>query len=386
VKDSVALLDNLIGFPTVSSDSNLEMIVFIGTILEQHGIAYRIIGDESGKKANLYATVGPTDRPGVMLSGHTDVVPVEGQTWTVDPFTMSESDGRLYGRGTTDMKGFLACMLRAATKATTMNLKTPLHLAFSYDEEIGCVGVRSLIDMLDKAPQKPAFCIIGEPTSLQVATAHKGKTALRATCHGRECHSALAPEGLNAIHLATDLISEIRSLQSEIEKNGAHDGDYDVPFTTLHVGIINGGSALNIVPGHCTLEFEFRNLAADEPQALIDEIRQRAGRIVAEARKIAVEADIIIESPFAYPGLDTPPDSEVVSFVKSLTGANSTTKIAFGTEGGLFQQKLDIPTVVCGPGSMSQGHKPDEFIARQQIEACDTMLDELLKRLAAGQP
>ncbi len=378
MSDSIALLDRLIAFPTVSHQSNMAMIDFIRDTLDACGIDCQIITDDAGGKANLYATIGPRDRPGVMLSGHTDVVPVKDQAWTRDPFTMSETDSLLYGRGTTDMKGFIACALAAAVRASDMDLKTPLHLAFSYDEEIGCVGVRRLIDVMENAPVRPRFCLIGEPTLLQVATAHKGKVAARANCRGVECHSAMAPMGVNAIHLAADLIAEIRAMQADIEKAGARDGDYDIPYTTLHAGIIKGGTALNIVPNLCTLDFEIRNLAADDPEALMDDIVGRAGRLVENIEGAAIEFETI----HRYPGLNTPPDSEVVGFVKSLTGANSTTKLSFGTEGGLFDARLGIPTVVCGPGSMAQGHKPDEFIARSEMDACDRMLDTLLEWLA----
>ena len=268
--------------------------------------------------------------------------------------------------------------LSAAIAAADRDLSTPLHLAFSHDEEIGCVGVRHLIDVLEQGPVKPAFCLIGEPTQMQVATAHKGKLAARALCRGVEIHSAMAPNGVNAIHLATDLIAEIRALQADIEETGTRDGDYDVPYTTLHAGIINGGTALNIVPNLCSLEFEIRNLASENPDTLMAEVADRAGRIVEGIDGAAIEFETIHH----YPGLDTPPDSEVVSFVKSLTGANSTTKLSFGTEGGLFDQRLGIPTVVCGPGSMAQGHKPDEFITRSEMENCDKMLGTLLDRLA----
>jgi acetylornithine deacetylase len=282
------------------------------------------------------------------------------------------------------MKGFIACALRAACLASEKNLETPLQLALSYDEEIGCVGVRRLIDLMAKAPQRPALCLVGEPTSMAVATGHKGKLGARARCTGREGHSALAPLALNAIHLATDFIAEIRKRQAEIIATGAKDGDYDVPYTTLHVGKIEGGVALNIVPNHCALDFEIRNLAADDPSAILDGLREEAARHVAAAREQAPEADIEIDMLMAYPGLDTPPDAAVVAFVKSLTGANGTIKVAFGTEGGLFSERLGLPVVVCGPGSMAQGHKPDEFVETDQIARCDAMLDRLLERLKVG--
>jgi len=378
------ILEKLVAFPTVSRDSNLDLINFAQDFLAACGADCTVIHDETGQKANLYATVGPTDRPGVMLSGHTDVVPVDGQNWSTDPFLPLHREGRIYGRGTTDMKGFLASALHAAQKASNRSLQTPLHLALSYDEEVGCVGVRRLIDMLTDAPIRPAFCIVGEPTSMAVAAGHKGKIGLRATCIGREGHSALAPLALNAVHMASDFIGAIRDKQTAIQENGSRDGDYDVPYTTLHVGKVQGGIALNIVPNRCELEFEIRNLAEDDPMAILSDLKTSADDIVRDARTIAPEAEIHFATTMTYPGLATRPDADVISFVKSLTGANDTIKVAFGTEGGLFSEHLAIPTVVCGPGSMAQGHKPDEFITLDQLTRCDAMLAKLLDRLEAG--
>ena len=378
------ILSDLIAFPTVSADPNRALIDYCAEHLNSCGAVVKVIPDATGGKANLYATIGPQDRPGVLLSGHTDVVPVEGQAWTVLPFAMTKADGKLFGRGTADMKGFVASVLRTASQAGKTDLATPLHIALSYDEEIGCVGVRSMIDMLAAAPFRPRFCIVGEPTLMAVATGHKGKTGLKATFTGREGHSALAPMALNAIHLAADMIGAIRTIQARIVASYPKDPDYDVPYTTLHVGRINGGVALNIVPNHCTFAFEIRNLAQDDPEALLQELALAAEEILAPIRPDFPEAAIKIEVTNTYPPLDTARDAEVVSFVKSLTGANGTNKVAFGTEGGLFDQRLGVPTVICGPGSMAQGHKPDEFISLDQLAQCDTMLDALLDRLRTG--
>jgi acetylornithine deacetylase len=382
--ESVAILDRLIAFPTVSRDPNLALVDWVRGRLAERGVDCLIVGDATGTKANLHATIGPADRPGVLLSGHTDVVPVDGQSWTCPPFALTRRDGRLYGRGAADMKGFVACALAAVLRAARRPLRAPLQLALSYDEEVGCVGVRRLIEVLAEAPVRPAFCIVGEPTSMAVATGHKGKTALRATCIGREAHSALAPLAVNALHLGCDLVAAIRARQAEIAERGARDGDYDVSYTTLHVGRMGGGTALNIVPSRCEVEFEIRNLAADDPDRMVEDLRREAARIAAEARQRAAEAEIRIEVENGYPGLGTAPDAAVVAFVKSLTGANATTKVAFGTEGGLFSERLGVPTVVCGPGSMAQGHRPDEFIAEEQMARCDAMLEALLGRLEAG--
>jgi acetylornithine deacetylase len=382
--NSIEILDRLIAFPTVSRDSNLALIRYVADLLEAKGIPCQLIHNHDGHKANLFATIGPTDQPGVMLSGHTDVVPVDGQDWTLPPFEMSRLDGKLFGRGAADMKGFVACAVAAALKAAERPLRTPLHLALSYDEEIGCLGVRSLVEMLGTAPRKPLLCIVGEPTSMQVATGHKGKVAARALCRGREGHSALAPLALNAIHLGCDFIGALRSEQDRLARDGARDGDYDIPYTTVHAGKINGGVALNIVPNLCQVDFEIRNVAADNPDIILDRLRDEAARIATAAAGIAPEAAIDIEITNTYPGLDTPANSEVVAFVKSLTGANGTIKVAFGTEGGLFSRDVGTPTVVCGPGSMAQGHKPDEFVTVEQMHRCDDMLEKLLDRLVEG--
>ena len=390
--ESLDILRELVGFPTLSSAPNRALIEAASARLTAAGAQVRLIENEDGTKANLYATLGPDDRPGVLLSGHTDVVPVEGQDWTRDPFALAVEDGRAYGRGTADMKGFVASMLALAKRVgrEQIQLETPLHLALSYDEEIGCVGVRSMIDMLARAPFQPMFCIVGEPTSLAVATGHKGKTALRVTCRGREAHSALAPQGLNAIYLATDMVAAIRELQAGLierasaRREGSEEVGFDVPYTTLHVGTISGGEVLNIVPNQAQFLAEIRNLPDDDPDAIVADLRAAADALLAPLRPAFPEAVIALEVINSYPGLQTEEDAAVVAFVKSLTGANDTTKVAFGTEGGLFSDRLKIPTVVCGPGSMAQGHRPDEFIELEQLRRCDAMLDALLQRLQAG--
>ncbi|WP_349364968.1 MAG: acetylornithine deacetylase [Roseitalea porphyridii] len=382
--DTIEILGRLIAFDTVSDRPNLPLITWLRDLLVDAGAEVHLIGDKTGRKANLYATIGPADRPGVLLSGHTDVVPVEGQAWTVPPFEMTERDGRLHGRGTADMKGFVAAATACALKAAKRDLTTPLHLAFSHDEEIGCIGVRSLIAMLDDAPFVPRFCIVGEPTEMKVGTGHKGKTALTAICTGREAHSALAPTGVNAIHLAADLIAHLRAMQADLAERGASDAAYDVPYTTVHAGMIEGGVQLNIVPNRCRLDFEIRNLAEDDPDAMLADIRDAADRIASRYRDVAPESGISIETAFSYPGLATPVDAEVIAFVTALTGGNETIKLAYGTEGGLFSRDLGIQTVICGPGSMAQGHKPDEYVTVEQVRRCDAMLDALLDRLATG--
>ncbi|NJM29324.1 MAG: acetylornithine deacetylase [Rhizobiales bacterium] len=376
-------LERLIAYPTVSRDSNLDLISFVETEFSVAGISSTRVESADGKKANLWATIGPADVPGVVLSGHTDVVPVEGQAWSSDPFQLSERSGNLHGRGSADMKGFIACCLSISKAAKKAALKAPIHFAFSYDEEIGCVGVRRLIDMLKGIEVTPRLCIVGEPTMMQAVTAHKGKLGYRVTAHGLEAHSSLAPMGVNAIYLCADLISEIRRVQDDIARNGLRDGDYDVAYTTLHVGKIVGGEVMNIVPNRASFDFEIRYLPQDDGAAIMQRLASAGERIAESYRGVFKDARFEFAELQSYPALDTPADSEAVKFVQSLTGGNSTGKITFGTEGGLFQKHLGIPSVVCGPGSIAVAHKPDEYVSVEQLAACDRMLAKLVEKLSA---
>jgi acetylornithine deacetylase len=378
------ILERLIGFDTVSAKSNLDLVGYVQGLLAEAGIECVLIPDTTGAKANLYAVVGPEGVPGVILSGHVDVVPVEGQVWTKAPFALSEADGRFYGRGVTDMKGFVACAIAAVLRAGAMDLKVPVILALSHDEEIGCQGVPSMLEMMAGWAVPPRMCLVGEPTSMQVATGHKGKIALRATCTGREMHSAMAPLALNALHLGAEFLAAVRDLQAELVAGGPRDDDYDVPYTTLHVGKFNGGVQVNMVPKTCVLDFEIRSLAGEETAGLIARLGAAAEGIVAPYQAEFPEAAIVVERLWDYPGLGTSPDADVVAFAKGLVGGNGTIKVPYGTEGGMFAQRLGVPTVICGPGNMAQGHTPDEFIEVEQLARCEAMLDRLLGRLVAG--
>ena len=379
---TLEILAKLIAFPTVSSDSNLALIDYVQEFLKTRGFETHRIPDQTGQKAGLFARIGPTERPGIMLSGHTDVVPVTGQNWTSDPFKMTLTDGKAYGRGTTDMKGYLACVLAVADRASRVDLNQPLKLALSYDEEIGCVGIKSMIDQLEETIGLPRYCFVGEPTSMQVAIGHKGKAALRATCHGTGGHSAMAPAFLNALHLACDFVSGLRELQEEYTLHGAQDHDYNVPYSTLHVGKMSGGMALNIVPDTAVIDFEFRHLATDNPDDILAQVLAVAKRISTAQKLQFPSAKIEVQHRNAYPALDTDTGSAVVEYAQKLAQVTGTTKVAYGTEAGYFSSHLGIPTIVCGPGSMDgQGHKPDEYIELAQLEACDAMLDRLLRTL-----
>lgn len=376
------ILDKLISFDTVSAKSNLEIVAYIESFLKERGYAVHRVPDPTGEKAGLFASMGPAGA-GVMLSAHTDVVPVAGQDWTRDPFRLTAEDDRLYGRGTTDMKGYLAAMLSVADRAAQTDLREPLKLAISYDEEVGCIGIGHMIGALEDSIGLPRAAFVGEPTEMQVAVGHKGKAGLKAVCCGQNGHSALAPNFVNALHLATDFVSEMRALQGEIASNGARDDAYVVPYSTVHVGKLSGGEALNIVPDRTEITFEYRHLVADTPEDLRARIDAAAERVVARYRPQYAEARIEIEEYMSYPGLNLPESDAVVGLAQRLAHSNSTTKVAFGTEAGYFHE-LGIPTVVCGPGSMEgQGHKPDEYITRDQLDACDAMMDRLLADLSA---
>jgi acetylornithine deacetylase len=366
-------------FDTVSSESNTALIDYVRDLLLTKGIESLIVKDATGKKANLFASTGPKELPGILLSGHTDVVPAAGQAWTFPAFEATVKDGRIYGRGSCDMKGFIALAIDAMLDAADHSLSRPLQLALSHDEEIGCVGVRRLLDVLHLAPVRPFLCMIGEPTNMQFVLGHKGKGSYRTYCRGLEAHSSLAPLSVNAIHVASEFIGVLRQTQQQLQEQGAQESDYDVPYSTVHVGQIGGGRALNIVPNLCTLDFEVRNLPADDLEQILAQMQERAEVIVREAKKLSSVAAIEIETINVYPGLDTHPSVEAVRFLKNFAAPDTgTAKVSFGTEGGLFNQRLDVPVVVCGPGSIEQAHKPDEFIEISQMEAGELFLGGLL--------
>lgn len=380
--DSREMIERLIAFDTTSRNSNLELIDFVRDYLRGLGVESELVHDPSGTKANLYATLGPADRGGIALSGHTDVVPVDGQAWTRDPWKVVEQDGKLYGRGTCDMKAFIAICLAYAPRFLEQAKALPVHFCFTYDEEVGCLGVRPLLEHLASKPVRPRMAIIGEPTSMQVVNAHKGKLSMAARFHGLECHSSLAPHGVNAIEYAARLIVMLSDLGRRKAKEGPFDRAYDVPYSTAHTGTIEGGTALNIVPKDCHFEFEFRYLPTEDPRGLLQEVVDYAHQeLLPQMREVFPEAGIDFEETSTFSGLNIPEDHEVVQLAKALTGANSTTKVAFGTEAGLISE-AGIPAVVCGPGDIEQAHKPDEFIALDQIAQCEAFMDRLCEKIA----
>lgn len=380
--DTRTILERLVAFPTVSRESNLPLLDWVTEFLEDRGFVCHRVPDPTGMKAGLFASLGP-DRPGgVMLSAHSDVVPVDGQDCKSDPFTLTERDGRLHGRGAVDMKGFLACALRAADLAANSRLAEPFKLALSYDEEIGCVGIAEMIGHLPETVGLPDLCIVGEPTEMSLVTGHKGKQTLRARCHGQAGHSSNAPGFMNALHLAGDLLWAIRDTQEKVRQTGMRDACYTVPYSTLHVGRLEGGVALNIVPESAVLDFELRHLGHEAPEPILGRIREAAERIVAEARAEYPEAAIEIATVSAYPALETDPAGPGVRRMMDLLDVTEARKVSFGTEAGVFAA-AGVESVVCGPGSISVAHQPDEFITLDQLAACDRFLARLLDTMTA---
>lgn len=374
VLKSVELLSKLIAFDTTSYKSNLEFILFVKDLFEQNNIKVELNFNIEQNKANLLASVGPLDQAGILLSGHSDVVPVEGQQWDTPAFEAIQKDAKIFGRGTADMKGFLACAMITMIKASQLELKRPLHLCISYDEEIGCIGVRGILDQLASTLISPIMCVIGEPTMMQLALAHKGKTVFRAQCCGEEGHSALAPNYVNAIHVASKLVESLQNVQQHLREKGHQDQGYDIPYTTVHVGKITGGTALNIVPNMCVVDYEIRHLAQDSSANVQEQI--------VENIKDDFKKHIDVEEVNQYPGLKTSTTIEAVKFIqKLLPDETAIGNISFGTEGGLFQGALNCPVVVCGPGNIAVAHKPNEFVEIDQMKQCDVFLEKLLMSL-----
>ncbi len=377
---SLEVLERLVAFETVSARSNLDMIAYIEDFLRNRGFRVQRIVDPDEPKAGLFAEIGPSVEGGLLLSAHSDVVPVEGQDWSVSPFKLTRQEGRLYGRGTTDMKGFLAEMLALADAVHGRELKTPLKLLVSYDEEIGCVGISRMKKQLPSLLERPRLAIVGEPTEMKVAIGHKGKRAYRADIRGDAGHSALAPQFVNALHVAVDFVGELRQMQQKVQQTGIRNDAYDVPYTTFHVGQLSGGTALNLVPDKATLVFEFRHLAEDDPDKIEAQLQQAADAVLA---KFPPAAQISLRALAGYPGLSVASSEPVVLLVKS-SGGGDTTHVAFGTEAGVLSD-LGIATVVCGPGSMAeQGHKPDEYVSEEQLVACSLMLGKVANEVLFG--
>lgn len=376
------ILGKLIAFDTTSRNSNLPLIDWVEDYLAGYGITGERVYDATGQKANLWVTIGPKDVAGYVLSGHVDVVPVDGQPWTTDPFALTLKDGRYYGRGTCDMKGFVAASLAAVPDMAAAALAKPIHLAISYDEEVGCTGVRTLLAVLKERPLKPEACFVGEPSNMQVITAHKTGRPMRVTVRGHEAHSSLRPYGVSAIEEAAKLIVKINAVAERLAGRTDVDPLYPVPFTTMSVGVIRGGTARNIVAGECVVDFDLRCVPGDDPYALVAEIEAYAREVLEPPMKaIAPEAGFTFEEMTLVPGLDTAEDAPVTVLAKRLAGRNDHAKVAYGTEAGLFQQ-IGIPTVIVGPGSIEQAHKADEYIEAVELAKADAFVARLVAHAA----
>ncbi|MGB0631829.1 MAG: acetylornithine deacetylase [Alphaproteobacteria bacterium] len=375
VETVTTILSDLIAFDTTSRNSNLPLIDYIADYLSGHGLSPRIIKSDDGEKANLFATIGPEIEGGIVLSGHSDVVPVDGQNWSGDPFEMSERDGRFYGRGTADMKGFIACVLAMTPVIAERDLPGPIHLAFSYDEEVGCLGVGRMIDIIAAEIPTPCAVIVGEPTGMQIANTHKGICANTTTIHGREAHSSRPQDGVNAIEAAASFVSYLYRLCDELAET-ERDERFEPPYTTFNAGKISGGDAVNIIARETQLNWEFRPIPGADPDAITARVNawveaELLPRMQAKDANAFVETvrDVLVP-PFDAPG------SLAENIARKASGLNSAGAVAFVTEASLFAG-AGIPAVICGPGDIAQAHQPDEFIARDQLVACLAFLDRV---------
>jgi len=377
-QNSIEIIRHLVSFDTTSAKSNLDLIDFVHDYLSHWGLASQLVHNEEGTKANLYCTIGPDIDGGIVLSGHTDVVPVTGQDWHTDPFVLEEQGGKLFGRGTTDMKSFLGCALAIVPDLVEQPLKRPIHLAFSYDEEVGCLGVHGLIDHISNNEAKPAAVLVGEPTSMKVVNSHKGLQAYRTTITGREAHSSAPQLGANAILAAGRLISALYDLSIKLRDQTDPSKRFDPPYATLNVGEIHGGQAVNIIPKHCSFDWEMRTLPGQDAATFLESFEQFAQEeILPGLQETADDAAIKTEAVARIVPLQADQGSPAESLALLLAQQNATLAVSYGTEAGLFQA-AEIPTIVCGPGDIAQAHQPNEFIEIAQVKACD----EFMQRLA----
>lgn len=377
------MLSRLVSFDTTSRGSNLELISFVEDYARSFGLMPRRIPNPEGTKSNLLISIGPQEPGGIVLSGHTDVVPVDGQPWDTDPFNMIERDGKYFGRGTSDMKAFSAVILSLLPELTRHPLKTPVHIALSYDEEVGCLGVRPMIADIVKSVPMPRLAIIGEPTDMKVVNAHKGIRSFRTTVTGREAHSSQTDKGVNAVMVAAELIMHIAKLAEDMRRRGDPTGRFDPPYTTVQSSTIEGGTALNILARHCLFQWEFRYLPGTSQDEILDAFNAYANNeVLPRLKAIAPEADIVTKPRAHVPALVATDGCPAEALAKQLTGRNHAEAVAYGTEAGLFQE-AGIPSVVCGPGNIQQAHKPNEFIEISQVAACEQFIRKLIDHAAA---
>jgi acetylornithine deacetylase len=378
---TVDLLARLVSFDTTSRNSNLALMAFVRDYLDAHRIPYRISTDAAGEKANIHAIIGPHGPGGLALSGHVDTVPVDGQAWSADPFALRRSDGRLYARGSTDMKGFVAACLAAVPDIKVRDLARPLHLFISYDEEVGCHGAQRLLQDLDASGLKPAMCVVGEPTGMQPVLAHKGKLNLRVRVRGQTGHSSEPGKGVNAIQAAGEAVAYVAADARRLAREGPFEDGFDPPHTTIHVGTIQGGTILNIIPERCEFIMEWRAIPGDNATRHVERMREFvANTIEPTMHAVNPETGFDFEVVTTMPGLSLGAGHALTGIVKQITGSNSTGKVSYGTEGGYYQG-AGIATIICGPGHIAQAHQPDEWIAQDQLDACDTFIRRLVDRV-----
>ena len=375
---ALGLVKDLIAFDTTSRDSNLALIDYVQTLLEKSGARCRRSYDVTGNKANLFATFGPDGDGGYVLSGHTDVVPVDGQDWSSDPFKPEIRGDRLYGRGACDMKGFVGTALALVPEIAKARLTRPLHFALSYDEEVGCVGVKGLLDDLKAQNLKPALAIIGEPTLMKIVGAHKGGAKLVTKCCGREAHSSGPEKGANAVMMAGEFVALLDSVWDELRADA--DPRFDPPHSTVQATVIHGGTAVNILAREAEVTWEYRCLPDRDPANIIARVKERAAaEVLPKYQRRAAEAALYTTLQAHYPGLTMDEDSPAIRLARELTGANQAEAVAYGTEAGHFQS-YGIPAVICGPGSIEQAHRPDEFCALSELEACEAFLRKVIQK------
>ncbi|HEX4883803.1 MAG TPA: acetylornithine deacetylase [Casimicrobiaceae bacterium] len=378
------MIRDLVAFDTTSRDSNLALLDFVRDYLGGHGIDSTYTYDDERRKANLWATLpasdGNTRDDGIVLSGHTDVVPVDGQPWDTDPFVATPVGDRVFGRGVTDMKSFSATGLAFVPEFLRRGLKRPVHFSLSYDEEVGCIGVRRLIADIVARGVRPAGCIVGEPTGMELVLAHKGKKSWRCRVRGFEAHSSLTPRGVNAVQIACEIVAYIAQRARDFRDRGRRDDAYDVPYTTVHVGTIRGGTALNIVPRDCQFDFEIRHLPFDDPDAFLRDVEAFAQRFVPEMHAVSRDTYVAFDAMSTLPGMDTHDGSPIASLAHACNGHAEVGKVSFGTEAALFQH-AGIATVICGPGHIDQAHQPNEWVSLEQLARCEAFMRELADRV-----
>jgi len=378
MRSALDLTKELVAFDTTSRNSNLSLIAYVRELLEGAGARMRLTRNAEKTKANLFATFGPETGGGYVLSGHTDVVPVDGQDWSSDPFKPEIRDGKLFGRGTADMKGFIGCALSLLGEIESAPLKRPIHFALSYDEEVGCAGVQGLLDDLAAANIKPALAIIGEPTGMRVVGAHKSGAVIHTHCRGREGHSSAPDKGANAVMMAGEFVAYLETLQEELKRD--RDPHFDPPYTTVQANMIEGGTAVNVLARDALVTWEYRALPGGDAKSVMRRAQNHAQEIILPKYKLrAPEAAIETELHASYPGLILDENSPAVALAREISGANAVETVAYGTEAGLFQ-RAGIPAIVCGPGSIEQAHKADEFVALPELDACEKFLRRVIRR------